>query len=390
MNMSIASLGLAELAEMFTNALPADAADPQAITESGTFAAVQEEAILENEREITETRKRKTSFPPPALMMNLTFVPFIEVRESTTPPAMPMPNSLVPNNTIKAPSPFVVEEEQTEQKPGKTASAMLDAIGIDVEMEQPAKGAFELPANMTILKKPVAAETALEEKEATTTSLKKSKAATTSFAASMKIAPAPDAGKTASRLAAASSEALVQREASPAAGPTPAVALAPAIEMLHTFDLRDFAQRPASPSAPQGPVDRTPLIQQAESVQHQRVLNAVAEAHGEIVVPELGRIEVIARQEHARIDVQVKADDEKATRVLAANATQLDAHVRVEVPQAEVRIESSFLGNNGEARSEERQRREDSDDNDSAPTFFDITPIRSTTPSTPKRRGVIL
>lgn len=83
-------------------------------------------------------------------------------------------------------------------------------------------------------------------------------------------------------------------------------------------------------------------VQAAESLGHKRTL-ASGEAHGQVHVPELGRIEVTARahgQEAAtRIDVHVRAEEDHARHVIMANASEMRSHVRVEVPNAVVHVE---------------------------------------------------
>lgn len=83
-------------------------------------------------------------------------------------------------------------------------------------------------------------------------------------------------------------------------------------------------------------------VQAAESLGHKRTL-ASGEAHGQVHVPELGRIEVTARahgqEAAARIDVHVRAEEDHARHVIMANASELRSHVRVEVPTAVVHVE---------------------------------------------------
>jgi hypothetical protein len=79
-------------------------------------------------------------------------------------------------------------------------------------------------------------------------------------------------------------------------------------------------------------------VRAAEVSGHKRVLSR--EAQGQIVVPELGRIEVRASlHEGSRVDVHVRADEDHAKHVIAAHAPELRAHVHVEVPNAAVHIE---------------------------------------------------
>ncbi len=83
-------------------------------------------------------------------------------------------------------------------------------------------------------------------------------------------------------------------------------------------------------------------VQAAESLGHKRTL-ASGEAHGQVHVPELGRIEVTARahgqEAAARIDVHVRAEEDHARHVIMANASEMRSHVRVEVPNAVVHVE---------------------------------------------------
>lgn len=77
------------------------------------------------------------------------------------------------------------------------------------------------------------------------------------------------------------------------------------------------------------------FVRAAEAVSHKRALGS--EAFGEIVVPDLGRIEVRAHASADRVDVQVRADQEVA-RIVAAHSQELTNHVRVEVPHAVVDV----------------------------------------------------
>ncbi|MBX3258164.1 MAG: hypothetical protein KF782_00485 [Labilithrix sp.] len=109
-------------------------------------------------------------------------------------------------------------------------------------------------------------------------------------------------------------------------------------------------------------------VRAAEVAGHRRAL--AGEAHGRIVVPELGNVEVRAIADAAKIDVHVRADDERATRVIAAHAPELSAHVQREVPEARVFVERpaggdatarDLGGDHGESRRGAREERGDGD-----------------------------
>ena len=98
-------------------------------------------------------------------------------------------------------------------------------------------------------------------------------------------------------------------------------------------------------------------IRAAEAAGHKRTL-ASGEASGQITTPELGRIEVVAHtiggaNEAGRVEVHVRAVEEHAKQVIAANAESLREHVRVEVPNATVHVQkpqNDLLGNGTSGR----------------------------------------
>ncbi|MBX3196763.1 MAG: hypothetical protein KF894_01300 [Labilithrix sp.] len=109
-------------------------------------------------------------------------------------------------------------------------------------------------------------------------------------------------------------------------------------------------------------------VRAAEVAGHRRAL--AGEAHGRIVVPELGKIEVRAIADAAKIDVHVRAEESHAKRVIAAHAPDLSAHVQREIPEARVFVERpadapidttarDLAGNHGESRHEPREERGD-------------------------------
>lgn len=88
-------------------------------------------------------------------------------------------------------------------------------------------------------------------------------------------------------------------------------------------------------------------VKTAEALGHKRVL-ASGEAHGQITLPELGRIEVRARTDASlNVSVHVQADDAHGRAVIAQHASELRAHVQAEVPNASVHVDRS----SGDARS---------------------------------------
>lgn len=109
-------------------------------------------------------------------------------------------------------------------------------------------------------------------------------------------------------------------------------------------------------------------IRAAEAAGHRRALTG--EAHGQIVVPELGRVEVRAVAGADRIDVHVRADEGHAKRVIHAHSPDLSAHVHREIPEARIFVETpADLGNDartsgdparnqGEAARERREENE--------------------------------
>lgn len=109
--------------------------------------------------------------------------------------------------------------------------------------------------------------------------------------------------------------------------PAPVIAMTP-----------DRADAPRA-SAPVAGSSGAEAVRAAEGVAHQRVLSG--EARGQIVLEELGRIEVRARAHGARLEVRVGADEGHAARVLADHAAELRAHVRIEAPGATVHVDAS-------------------------------------------------
>ncbi|MBN9165281.1 MAG: hypothetical protein J0I07_30235 [Myxococcales bacterium] len=79
-------------------------------------------------------------------------------------------------------------------------------------------------------------------------------------------------------------------------------------------------------------------IRAAEAAGHRRALTG--EAHGQIVVPELGRVEVRAVAGADRIDVHVQADEGHAKQVIHAHSPELSAHVHREIPEARVFVDA--------------------------------------------------
>ena len=109
-------------------------------------------------------------------------------------------------------------------------------------------------------------------------------------------------------------------------------------------------------------------IRAAEAAGHRRALTG--EAHGQIVVPDLGRVEVRAVAGADRIDVHVHADEGHAKRVIHAHSPELSAHVHREIPEARVfvdapadrgsdaRTSGDLARNQGEAGRERREENE--------------------------------
>jgi hypothetical protein len=86
-------------------------------------------------------------------------------------------------------------------------------------------------------------------------------------------------------------------------------------------------------------------VHAAEAVGHKRALNEAAQ--GQIHVPDLGRVEVSARLDATRVDVHVRAAEDHARDIIAANAPEMRAHLRVEVPNATVHVERSLSSGGG-------------------------------------------
>lgn len=109
------------------------------------------------------------------------------------------------------------------------------------------------------------------------------------------------------------------------------------------------AASPASPASPAPSASAQEAVRVAESLGHKRVL-ASGEAHGHIVVPELGRVDVHARAErvNASVNVHVHVDDAQARALLQQHAPELRAHVQADVPNAHVHLDQRNPGNHGQ------------------------------------------
>lgn len=101
-------------------------------------------------------------------------------------------------------------------------------------------------------------------------------------------------------------------------------------------------------------------VRAAEAVTHRRTL-ANGEASGQLVTPELGRIEVRARAEEARIDVHVRADEAHARDLLSVHAPELVAHVRAEVPEARVHVPDASANHHPQAQQQPMDGRDPRD-----------------------------
>lgn len=151
---------------------------------------------------------------------------------------------------------------------------------------------------------------------------------------------------------------------------------APSAESAKTLTSATVPTSPSPLESVEGSAARA--VRAAEVFGHKRALLG-GEAHGQLVVPELGRVEVRAHVEGARVDVRVRAEEEHARVVIAANAPEMRAHVRVEVPNAVVRVDGSvpeftggnaFSGGFGRDADTTREPRERGDDatREKAPT----------------------
>jgi hypothetical protein len=110
-------------------------------------------------------------------------------------------------------------------------------------------------------------------------------------------------------------------------------------------------------------------VRAAEAVGHRRALSG--EARGQILLPELGRVEVRAFAEASKIDVHVRADERDTRHVIQAHAPELSAHVHREIPEARVFVERSAdfageLASRDPGRNQAENGRHDRDEREPA------------------------
>jgi hypothetical protein len=94
-------------------------------------------------------------------------------------------------------------------------------------------------------------------------------------------------------------------------------------------------------------------VRAAETAGHRRAL--ATEARGRIVAPALGPVEVVARLEpDARVAVVVHADEQHGRDAIEAARLELVAHVRAEVPRADVHVKGAAATSAGAFAGEGR------------------------------------
>jgi hypothetical protein len=134
-------------------------------------------------------------------------------------------------------------------------------------------------------------------------------------------------------------------------------------------NVKNVTSTATAPTAVSGGVEKAEqAVKAAEMSGHRRTL-ASAEAHGHIVVPELGRVEVRAQTDaSANVAVHVHVDDAHGRAVVAAHAPELRAHVRADVPNAHVHLDRGNSGNSERRQtpSNDRERSDASEQSDEA------------------------
>ncbi|MBX3206247.1 MAG: hypothetical protein KF764_14340, partial [Labilithrix sp.] len=182
-----------------------------------------------------------------------------------------------------------------------------------------------------------------------------------------------DAAALKSRRASALADRLYSADPSAADAPAaldPSAVVAPTVAVgVASPTVKDMAPvtvptaADASPTTLEG---REAGVRAAEVAGHRRAL--AGDARGRIVVPELGKIEVRAVADAAKIDVHVHAEEKHAKQVVHAHASELSAHVQREVPEARVFVERpvdvasdafarDFGRNHGSAHRDAREER---------------------------------